>query len=261
MSRSERDDRGPLIQLKNACLGYGKKVILKDISLAIRDGDFFGVVGPNGSGKTTLLRAILGTIRPLSGQVERRGSDFRAGYVPQRGNVDDLLPFTSGEVVMMGRQRDIGLFRSPREPDHRIVSACLRSVGIEGLYDVPFKKLSGGQKQRVLIARALASRPTVLILDEPTNGMDLPSRWATLSLIRRLHDEERLTIIIVTHHLDDVAHLVTSIALLDQRGCEVGEVETVLTEKNLSAVYQMPIRVRNLEGAKVITPGGPDAAR
>ncbi len=245
----------PLIGLRNATLGYEKKVVLRDISLTIRDGDFFGLVGPNGSGKTTLLRSILGTIPPLRGEVVRRNSDFRAGYVPQRGNVDDLLPFTSGEVVMMGRHRDIGLFHSPRESDTQIVRESLRSVGIEDLFYAPFNSLSGGQKQRVLIARALASRPTVLILDEPTNGMDLPSRWATLSLIRKLHDEQHLTVILVTHLLDDVAPLVKSIALLDQQRFQVGDVDKVLTEKNLSAMYQMPIRVRGVEGAKVITPG------
>lgn len=261
MNRTRGATGEPLIQLRNATLGYGKKVVLKDISLTIRDGDFFGLVGPNGSGKTTLLRAILGTISPLAGEVVRRNSDFRAGYVPQRGNVDDLLPFTSGEVVMMGRHRDIGLFHSPKESDDRIVRESLRSVGVDDLIEVPFNSLSGGQKQRVLIARALASRPTVLILDEPTNGMDLPSRWATLSLIRKLHDEQRLTVILVTHLLDDVAPLVKSIALLNQQRFQVGDVESVLTEKNLSAMYQMPIRVRSLEGAKIIMPGEADGSR
>jgi len=244
----------PLIELRNAKLGYGRKVVLKDISLTIHKGDFFGLVGPNGSGKTTLLRAILGTIPPLAGTVTRCNDDFRAGYVPQRGNVDDLLPFTSAEVVMMGRHRDIGLLRRPTASDHALVRESLRSVGIEDLHKSPFNSLSGGQKQRVLIARALASRPSVLILDEPTTGMDLPSRFATLSLIKRLHGQGRLTVILVTHLLDDVAHLVQSIGLLDQNQFLVGDVGTVLTEGNLSAMYRMPIRVRDFEGAKIIMP-------
>jgi ABC-type Mn2+/Zn2+ transport system ATPase subunit len=251
----------PLVELRNAKLGYGKKVILENITLTIREGDFFGLVGPNGSGKTTLLRAILGTIIPIAGTIVRRDADFRAGYVPQRGNVDDLLPFTSAEVVMMGRYRDIGPFRAPAEDDRQIVRESLRSVGIEDLHGSPFNSLSGGQKQRVLIARALASRPTVLILDEPTNGMDLPSRSATLSLIRNLHERGKLTVILVTHLLDDVAHLVKSIGLLDQHRFQVGEVGTVLTEENLSALYQMPIQVRELEGAKVIMAGDPNGTR
>jgi ABC-type Mn2+/Zn2+ transport system ATPase subunit len=207
------------------------------------------------------LRAILGTIAPLSGEVLRRESGFRAGYVPQRGNVNDILPFTSGEVVMMGRLRNIGLFRSPAASDKQAVRESLSSVGIEHLVDTPFNNLSGGQKQRVLIARALASHPTILILDEPTNGMDLPSRWVTLALIRKLHDEQRLTVILVTHLLDDVASLVKSIALMDQQNFQVGEVGSVLTEKNLSAMYQMPIQVRNLEGARIISPGEADGNR
>ncbi len=260
MSNSDRTSL-PLIELRNAKLGYGRKVVLEDISLTIHKGDFFGLVGPNGSGKTTLLRAILGTIPLLAGTVIRCQDDFRAGYVPQRGNVDDLLPFTSAEVVMMGRHRDIGLFSRPTVSDHALVRGSLRSVAIEDLHDSPFNSLSGGQKQRVLIARALASRPTILILDEPTNGMDLPSRFATLSLIRKLHQEEQLTVILVTHLLEDVAHLVKSIGLLDQHQFLVGDAGTVLTEGNLSAMYGMPIRVRDLEGVKFIMPGDSNGSR
>jgi ABC-type Mn2+/Zn2+ transport system ATPase subunit len=258
---NNRTTTHPLIELRNAKLGYGKKVVLEDISLTIREGDFFGLVGPNGSGKTTLLRSILGTIPPLAGIITRSAARFRAGYVPQRGNVDDLLPFTSAEVVMMGRYRDIGIFHGPSNSDRDLVRMSLRSVGVEDLHDRPFHRLSGGQKQRVLIARALASRPTVLILDEPTNGMDLPSRAGTISLVKNLHDQERLTVIFVTHLLDDVAHLVKSIGLLDQQRFLVGDVGTVLTEENLSTLYQIPIRVRELEGGKVILPGDANGLR
>ncbi|MBI4534711.1 MAG: metal ABC transporter ATP-binding protein [Ignavibacteriae bacterium] len=249
-------DVTPLIVFKNATLGYGRKIVLKDISFEINEGDYFGMVGPNGAGKTTLLRAILQTLKPMSGAVSfnpRSDAAMRFGYVPQRDTVDHIMPYTVHEVVMMGRYRQIGLFRLPRKEDHEIVLESLRHVGIEGLRGMSFRDLSGGQKQRVLIARALASKPAVLILDEPTNGMDLSSRVSILELIHTLHEENKLTVIMVSHLLDDVVNYVKRIALVEQSFFQVGTVDEVLTEKNLSAVYQLPVSVRSVDGAKAIS--------
>ncbi len=248
----------PTIQFHNATLGYGSKIVLKDVSFAINEGDYFGLVGPNGAGKTTLLRAILGTLKPLSGSVEvgaSPGEPVRFGYVPQRDTVDYIMPYTVEEVVMMGRYRQIGLLRSPKDNDRTIVLESMRHVDIEGLKDVAFKELSGGQKQRVLIARALASKPAILVLDEPTNGMDLSSKNSILELIHKLHEQDRLTVIMVTHMLDDMANYVKRIAIVEANYFQVGDVDEVLTARNLSTVYQMPVKVMDIGGMKVILPG------
>jgi ABC-type Mn2+/Zn2+ transport system ATPase subunit len=245
-----------LIEFAGVTLGYGRKVILRDISFSILEGDFFGLVGPNGSGKTTILRAILGILKPIAGRLHRSEAMFRPGYVPQRGNVNDLLPFTAGEVVMMGRYHEIGVFHSPRREDAALVTRSLEAVGMRDLEHHAFPDLSGGQKQRVLIARALASNTNTLILDEPTEGMDLPSRTAMLDLVRSLHDEKRLTVILVTHVLSDVASYVKRLALVDRNLFQVGAVEELLTDRNLSEVYQTPIHVHEFRGGKVIIPGG-----
>jgi ABC-type Mn2+/Zn2+ transport system ATPase subunit len=129
-------------------------------------------------------------------------------------------------------------------------------VAIDNLRDRPFKDLSGGQKQRVLIARALATEPDVLILDEPTNGMDLSSRISTLELINTLHRDDRLTVIMVSHLLDDLANHVKRIAVVEKDFFEVGHVDEVLTGKNLSALYQMPVEVEHIRGNKIILAGG-----
>lgn len=249
----------PLIEFQHATLGYGPKVVLQDVNFAITAGDYFGMVGPNGAGKTTLLRAILGTLKPLSGKVNIRNTadePIRFGYVPQRDTIDYIMPYTVQEVVMMGRYRQIGIFHQPQPQDREIVLESLRHVDIEDLRDRPFKDLSGGQKQRVLIARALATKPAVLILDEPTNGMDLSSRIAILELIHKLHEEDKLTVILVTHLLDDVANYVKRMAMVEWNYFQVGEVDEVLTAKNLSSLYQMPVQVAHVNGSKIILAGG-----
>ncbi len=254
----------PLITFDHVTLGYGSNVILRDISFTIYTGDYFGMVGPNGAGKTTLLRAVLGTLKPLAGTVaiaKNDGSPIRFGYVPQRDTVEYIMPYTVEEVVMMGRYRQVGLLKRPGGHDREIVRRCLQHVGIESLRDAAFKELSGGQKQRALIARALASEPDVLMLDEPTNGMDLPSRSSILDLIRHLHNHDRLTVIMVSHLLDDVANHVKRIALVERTFFQVGDVEQVLTAENLSALYEMPVTVADIRGGKVIVAGGADGRR
>ncbi len=249
----------PLIEFKRATLGYGRKVVLKDISFAINAGDYFGLVGPNGAGKTTILRAILGMIRPIAGEVHIGGEQnhpLRFGYVPQRDTIDYIMPYSIMEVVMMGRYRQIGMFHSPGEKDREIVRQCLVHVAIDDLRDRSFKDLSGGQKQRVLIARALATEPDVLILDEPTNGMDLSSRISILDLINTLHRDDKLTVLMVSHLLDDVANHVRRIAVVERDFFQVGDVDEVLTGKNLSALYQMPVEVEHVRGNTIILAGG-----
>jgi len=254
----------PLIEFKNAALGYGRNAVLKDISFSIEAGDYFGLVGPNGSGKTTILRAILGTIHPLAGEVRVHAPSarpIRFGYVPQRDTVDYVLPYTVGEVVLMGRYHQIGLMRLPSQKDREIVRETLNHVDISDLHDRPLKELSGGQKQRVLIARALASEPDILVLDEPTNGMDLSSRISILQLIHSLYQIDRLTIVMVSHLLDDVANYVRRIAIVDRNFFQVGNVDDVLTGENLTTLYQMPVEVIHKDGNKVIIARGPDGIR
>ena len=249
-----------LVQFRNVTLGYGEKIVLREVNFTIYRGDYFGLVGPNGAGKTTLLRAILGTLKPLAGEVSLTSPSsgpVRFGYVPQRDTVDYVMPYTVNEVVMMGRYRQMGLFHTPRKEDHKAVQSSLRHVDIEELRDLSFKDLSGGQKQRALIARALASEPAVLILDEPTNGMDLSSRKSILDLIQRLHSEGELTVVMVSHLLDDVANYVQRIAIVEREYFQVGDVDKVLTAENLSAMYKMPVQVTHIGEKKVILAGGP----
>jgi ABC-type Mn2+/Zn2+ transport system ATPase subunit len=248
-----------LVRFANASLGYGKKAVLQHLSFSIEAGEYFGLVGPNGAGKTTIVRTILGSLKPLAGTVKVSNPDgrpIRFGYVPQRDTVDTVLPYTTDEVVMMGRFRQVGFLRRPGKADKDVVARSLVHVGLEDGAGRPFKDLSGGQKQRALIARALAAEPDMLVLDEPTNGMDLASRASILDLVSELHQKESLTVLLVSHLLDDVARSVDRIAVVEQNVFSVGSVNDVLTPENLSNIYGMPVTVERVHGQTVVLTGG-----
>jgi ABC-type Mn2+/Zn2+ transport system ATPase subunit len=245
-----------LIALDRVALGYGRHTVLRDVGLTIAAGDFVGIVGPNGAGKTTLLRALLGALRPLSGTIRMREGSIVFGYVPQRQAVDETFPLTVAEMILMGRFARIGLWRRPGAADHRRVRESAEHVGITGLLDRRYRTLSGGQKQRTLIARALAAEPTVLVLDEPTNGMDLPAEHAIMELVRRLHDEDRLTVVMVSHLLNVVASYVARLAIVGDGRVDVGPVATMLTGERLTALYGTPVGVHRVGGATVVLAEG-----
>lgn len=248
-------EKKPLIELKNCTLGYGSKTVLQNIDCTIFENDFIGLVGPNGSGKTTFLRSVLGILKPLSGTCSRNSDKLDFGYVPQKEHLDTIFPFTALEVVLMGTYKNIGMFANPKRHDREWARECLKHVGIEHLEKVLFKNLSGGQKQRTLIARALATRPNILILDEPTNGMDLISQKSILDLIAELHVKDSLTIIMVSHLLNEVANYVEKIVLVENNAFQVGSVDQILSGANLSKLYNIPVHVDTLRGRNVIQVG------
>jgi manganese/zinc/iron transport system ATP- binding protein len=242
---------GKLVSFDHATLGYGRRVILSDLTFYIPEGDFLGMVGPNGAGKTTILRVILRTLNPLSGTVTH-APGIRFGYVPQRDQVDYNFPLTVIDVVMMGRYDRIGLGRRPGANDRKLACAALDHVGILDLADQPLSSLSGGQKQRTLIARALVGQPNVLVLDEPTNGMDLVATTQILGLVRELHERDKLTVLMVSHALNEVANYVERIALVVNGGFRIGTVDEIMSEAVLSEMYRIPVEVANLEGHRVV---------
>ncbi len=240
-----------IIKFNNVTIGYGKKKIIENISVSIFENDFVGIVGPNGAGKTTFLRTLLGNLKPLSGTIEKNSHRF--GYVPQRDTVQPLLPYTVADVVMMGRYSLMGVFDKPTKKDKEAVDVSLEYVGIQHLKNYNYNSLSGGQRQRTLIARALAVEPNILILDEPTNGMDTPSHYSLLDLISRLHDQNKLTILLVSHLLSDVANGVKRLILMEKDFFQYGLIEEVLSEENLRKTYSSDFHVNTIDGEYVIT--------
>ncbi len=240
-----------LVTFDQARLGYGRRAVLTDISFSIPKGDFLGLVGPNGAGKTTILRTILGSLRPLGGTVEVTPG-LRFGYVPQRDSLSYDFPLTVQEVVLMGRYDRIGLGRRPTADDRRLATLSLEHVGIASLAARQFADLSGGQKQRTLIARALVGTPDILVLDEPTNGMDLVSTIHILGLVRELYERDGLTVLMVSHALNEVANYVERIALVMEGMFRIGSVDEIMNEPTLSKMYGIPVDVESMNGHRIV---------
>ncbi len=240
-----------LVSFEGVSLGYGARAILQGLDFTLPEGDFLGLVGPNGAGKTTVLRALLGTLKPMSGTV-RRAEGLRFGYVPQRDQVDSHFPLSVLDVVLMGRYDRIGLGRRPGAHDSALAYHALEQVGISDLAERRLTSLSGGQKQRTLIARALVGEPNVLVLDEPTNGMDLVSTTQILGLVRDLHERNGITVIMVSHALNEVANYVERIALVVRGQFRVGPVDEILTEATLRDMYGIPVEVQSFDGHRVV---------
>lgn len=244
----------PLIRASRARLGYPRRPVLEEVDLELAPGDFLGLVGPNGAGKTTLLRALLGMIPPLSGQITFPRGRMHFGYVPQRAALDALYPFTVREVAQLGRFGRLGLWGRFGRGDRERVDWALHRTGLDAHQAKSFRELSGGQKQRALIARALAAEPEGLVLDEPTAGMDLEGSHQLLELVGALHRESRMTVLLVSHHLAEVANHARSIALIHQGRCLVGPAATILTGECLSGVYGLPLTVEVVAGHRVVVP-------
>ncbi|MFC6864308.1 metal ABC transporter ATP-binding protein [Halomicroarcula sp. GCM10025817] len=197
---------GPVAELDGVSFGYTATPVVEDVSLRIDPGEYVAVVGPNGSGKSTLMRLLLGLVRPDSGQARLFGEPAhrfddgaRIGYVAQEASASKEMPITVREVVKMGRFPHVGFGRLSRD-DARIVDRALETVGMAAFADRRVTQLSGGQRQRTFIARALASEADLLVLDEPTVGVDAESVAAFYDLLDSLHDTG-ITILLIEHDL------------------------------------------------------------
>jgi ABC-type Mn2+/Zn2+ transport system ATPase subunit len=208
---------GALVELRDVSLGYERSPVLEHVSLAIERGEFLALLGPNGAGKTTLLRGILALIPVLAGRIDY-GFDRRIsppGYVPQRDVLDPIFPLSVFEVVLMGAYARLSPLQPVGRARRRLAAECLDRVGLADLARRPFWMLSGGQKQRVLIARALAVQPEIMLLDEPTAGVDAEAEQAITDLLARLNRERGLTVVLVTHHVGRIRAAVRSAVWID----------------------------------------------
>jgi zinc transport system ATP-binding protein len=210
----------PAIELSSVTVTLGHNRVLDDVSFAVPRGEYLALIGPNGGGKTTLLRVLLGLVRPQEGTVRVLGSDpdearGRVGYVPQHARFDLGFPIRVVDVVHMGRLRDRPRPSWMNGEARRKVIEILEQLEIADLAERPIGKLSGGQLQRVLIARALAVKPELLILDEPTASLDVQSAEAFYDLIQEL--ARRMTVVIASHDVTGVSSRVGSIACLNRR--------------------------------------------
>ncbi|AGK54942.1 MAG: transporter [Bacillus sp. (in: firmicutes)] len=213
----------PIIQIQHVSYRYEKENVLEDINLLIHKGDFLGIVGPNGSGKSTLLKLILGLIKPQTGNILLFGQEIqrfrdwqKIGYVSQKANAFNTgFPATIFEVVASGLTKKLGLFRYLTKEDHEKVVKAIQIVGMESFIKHNIGELSGGQQQRVFIARALVSEPELLILDEPTVGVDAKNVYSFYQLLEDLNKQQGITLLLVTHDIGTITDKVTHVACLN----------------------------------------------
>ncbi|MGY4706469.1 metal ABC transporter ATP-binding protein [Candidatus Bipolaricaulota sp. J31] len=234
----------PVVELSDVWVELGGHTVLEGVSMAVDEGEFVSVVGPNGAGKTTLLRVILGLVQPARGEVRVFGvrpwelgrGRARIGYVPQTESTDPGFPLRVIDVVLMGRYGSLGLVRRPGAADRRAALKALELVGIADLATRPIGELSGGQRQRAFLARALAAEPRLLLLDEPTTGVDPAASESFYELLRRIQ-ERGVTIVMVTHDIGVVSRYVDKVACINRRLVVHGRPEEVLTDEALAEMY------------------------
>jgi zinc transport system ATP-binding protein len=211
------------VEMRNLTVTLGGREILSDINLDLDEGRFLGIVGPNGGGKTTFLRVILGLVRPSAGEVLIMGEDPKEmvkkgafGYLPQHLNVDPDFPASARDVVLMGLAGRKGLFKRPSGKDVQKAGEMLVTMGMSGYEHHAFGALSGGQQQRVSIARALINDPRLLILDEPSTGIDVVGQEDFYHLLKGIQKRLRLSIIMVSHDIGVISTYVDEIACLNR---------------------------------------------
>jgi zinc/manganese transport system ATP-binding protein/zinc transport system ATP-binding protein len=242
-----------LIELRNVSFGYTIRPVLDHISLHLHPGQFAALVGPSGAGKTSLLKLILGLLKPSHGEVYMAGKALKGqqatqiGYVPQLETVDWNYPVTVAEVVMMGQIRRASPWPWPSAADRRDMLTMLEQLGIGDLANQHIRNLSGGQQQRVFLARALMAKPALLVLDEPTTGVDMRTAEQILHLLGDLN-QQGTTILMTTHDLNAAAAHVPWIICLNRQIIAQGPPEEVFTEETLNTTYESDMLVLRQDG-------------
>ena len=242
----------PLVRLSGASFGYDRAPVLSDVSLTVAAGAFTGIVGPSGSGKTSLLRLLLGTVRPQRGTVERQPG-MAVSYVPQLETVDWSFPVTVGECVLMSRPSR-RLVPWPTAAEKADVADVLERLGIAELAGRHIRELSGGQQQRMFLARALLRRPQLLLLDEPTSGVDVGTRHEVLHLLDDLN-RDGLAIVLTTHDLNGMAAHLPHLVALHRRVIAAGPPAEVIVPDVLERTFGARMEVLQHLGMPVVVDG------
>jgi ABC-type Mn2+/Zn2+ transport system ATPase subunit len=232
----------PAVSFRDVRFGYGREDVLRDLTLTVAEGTFTALIGPNGAGKTTLLRLLLGLETPREGEVRVFGAPpgargLRIGYVPQRTGVPDGFPLSVEEVVLMGRYALMGWGRRPTGEDRDAAMIALGRVSLADEAHRRFSELSGGQQRRALIARALVGEPRLLLLDEPTAGLDPAAQARFYDVCCVLQREVGLTLIAASHDVDVVAQHADTVLLIDRSVQAMGPPSAVLSASELDRVY------------------------
>lgn len=256
---------GAVMELEGVTVRKTKNLLLDGISLSVSRNEFVGLIGPNGAGKTTLLNVIagfepfLGTLRLFGQRVTEnrsRASRLRVGYVPQSFPIDPAFPILALEAVLAGLVGRLGLFRSPGRKEKEKAMSLMEMMRVDRVANRPLGQLSGGERQKVSLARAILQQPDILLMDEPTAGLDIAVQKEVLNLIDDIHRRESLTILFVTHDFTMIPSTMRRAVLLD-RGAKVfdGDVEIALSGESLSRLFRYPLKTFYHEGRRFVSYG------
>ena len=242
-----------LLEAHNLAVRYPNgELALHNVSFQIQSPSFMAIIGPNGSGKSTLVKTFLGLIKPFRGSISVNGYDSmkQSGkirklvrYVPQRDRIELTVPMKVKDIVLMGRLLKKLPPRFASSKDIKIAKDALEQVDMAELWDRPFPELSGGQRQRVLVARALASEGSILVLDEPLAGTDVESQDLIVKALGRYHKENDVSIIMVTHDLNPIHTLVEDVLLLKNTVIGLGEPCSIMDPELMKKVYGPTARI------------------
>lgn len=248
----------PLVEVTGASFGYDGAPVLSDVTYSVAPTDFTGIVGPSGSGKTTLLKLLLGTVKPQRGTVTRQPGTAMS-YVPQLETVNWSFPVTVAECVLMARPTR-RLLPWPTAAEKREVGEVLDRLGIGDLGSRHIRELSGGQQQRMFIARALLRRPQLLLMDEPTSGVDIGTRHEVLHLLDELH-RDGLAIVLTTHDLNGMAAHLPNLVALNRTVLAAGPPADVIVPDVLEQTFGARMEVLQHLGFPVVVDSGADPVR
>jgi manganese/iron transport system ATP-binding protein len=246
------------IEVANITVAYNNgHIALRDSSFHLEAGTICALVGVNGSGKSTLFKSIMGFLKPVQGSVRIAGGSVKdaqrqnlVAYVPQSEEVDWTFPVSVWDVVMMGRYASMNFMRIPKTEDKRVVQESLERVGMTEFQERQIGELSGGQKKRVFLARALAQRGRIMLLDEPFTGVDVQTESAIIELLRNLRDEGHI-ILVSTHNLGSVPEFCDQVVLVNRTVLAFGPTEEIFTEDNLTRTFGGVLRQFHFEQSTI----------
>ncbi|MDQ1466546.1 MAG: zinc/manganese transport system ATP-binding protein [Actinomycetota bacterium] len=260
----------PAISLRDVEVAIGGRTVWRNVDLEVATGEFVAVLGPNGVGKSTLLKALLGLVPARAGEIRVLGRPAGAagheiGYLPQRRSFDPALRVRGVDIVRLGLDGDRWGVPLPWPTDarrevRRRIDELIELVGAAEYARRPVGECSGGEQQRLLIAQALARRPSVLLLDEPLDSLDLPSQAGVAGLIERICREQGVTVLVVAHDVNPILGFLDRVVYLAGGGAASGDPRDVITTETLSRLYRTPIEVLHASDGRLVVVGHPEAA-